>query len=153
MKTRKPRFRRKPLPRSTSKGKSDAILYKQQYRSKLEERIASQLENAGVEFAYENLKLKYSIPARIATYTPDFCVGPLVIEAKGYFRQASDRQKLILVKQAYPDLDIRIVFQRASNPIYKGSPTSYARWAEDHGFKWADGGRIPEEWLEQLNGK
>lgn len=140
----------KPLARSTFKVSSSPVLYKARYRSKLEERIAEQLGQAGVEFQYENTKLKYTVPARQATYTPDFAVGPILIEAKGYFRKASDRQKLVLVKQAYPELDIRLVFQKASNPIYKGSPTTYARWAEDHGFKWADNGRIPDEWLKEV---
>lgn len=142
-------LRLRPLKRSTFKS-GGPILYKARYRSGLEERIAKQLGEAGIEFQYENTKLKYTVPARQATYTPDFAVGPILIEAKGYFRKASDRQKLVLVKQAYPELDIRLVFQKASNPIYKGSPTTYAKWAEDHGFKWSDEGRIPNEWLEEV---
>lgn len=140
-------------PRSTSKG-DGAVLLKALYRSGLEQRIAQQLKEAGIEFTYEDKRLKYTVPARTATYTPDFHIGDMVIEAKGYFREASDRQKLVLVKQAHPDMDLRLVFQKASNPIYKGSSTTYAKWAEDHGFKWADGGRIPDEWLEEVkNGK
>lgn len=139
----------KSQTRSTSKGR--AVLYKARYRSRLEERIADQLDEAGVTFEYENKKLKYTVPARNATYTPDFDLGGFLVEAKGYFRSASDRQKLVLVKKDNPEADIRLVFQKASNPIYKGSPTTYAKWAEDHGFKWADGGVIPNEWLEELN--
>ncbi len=139
----------KPLARSTSKG-GEAVLFKALYKSGLEQNIASQLKEAGVDFEYETKRLKFTIPARTATYTPDFHIGNMVIEAKGYFRKASDRQKLVLVKQAYPDMDLRLVFQKASNPIYKGSSTTYAKWAEDHGFKWADGGRIPDEWLEEV---
>ena len=135
--------------RSTSNGR--AVLYKARYRSRLEERIADQLDEAGIKFQYENQKLKYTVPARNATYTPDFDLGPFLIEAKGYFRSASDRQKLVLVKKDNPALDIRLVFQKASNPIYKGSPTTYSKWAEDHGFKWADNGVIPDEWLEEVN--
>lgn len=135
--------------RSTSKGR--AVLYKARYRSRLEERIADQLDEAGVSFEYENRKVKYTVPARHATYTPDFDLKKFLIEAKGYFRSASDRQKLVLVKKDNPELDIRLVFQKANNPIYKGSPTTYSKWAEDHGFKWADGGVIPNEWLEELN--
>lgn len=134
--------------RSTSNGR--AVLYKARYRSRLEERIADQLDDAGVSFEYENKKLKYTVPARHATYTPDFDLGPFLIEAKGYFRSASDRQKLVLVKRDNPDADIRLVFQKASNPIYKGSPTTYAKWAEDHGFMWADGGVIPDTWLKEI---
>lgn len=135
--------------RSTSNGR--AVLYKARYRSRLEERIADQLDEAGIKFQYENQKLKYTVPARNATYTPDFDLGPFLIEAKGYFRSASDRQKLVLVRKDNPDADIRLVFQKATNPIYKGSPTTYAKWAEDHGFKWADNGVIPDEWLEEIN--
>ena len=135
--------------RSTSKGR--AVLYKARYRSRLEERIADQLDEAGVSFEYENRKVKYTVPARHATYTPDFDLKKFLIEAKGYFRSASDRQKLVLVKKDNPELDLRLVFQKANNPIYKGSPTTYAKWAEDHGFMWADGGVIPKEWLEEIN--
>ena len=135
--------------RSTSDGR--AVLYKARYRSRLEERIADQLDDAGVSFGYENKKLKYTIPARNATYTPDFDLGPFLVEAKGYFRSAADRQKLVLVKKDNPEADLRLVFQKASNPIYKGSPTTYAKWAEDHGFLWADGGVIPDEWIKELH--
>lgn len=134
--------------RSTSNGRG--VLYKARYRSRLEERIADQLDGAGVKYGYENQKLKYTVPARAATYTPDFDLGPFLIEAKGYFRSASDRQKLVLVKRDNPDAEIRLVFQKANNPIYKGSPTTYAKWAEDHGFMWADGGVIPDEWLKEI---
>lgn len=134
--------------RSTSKGR--AVLYKARYRSRLEERIADQLDEAGISFQYENRKVKYTVPARHATYTPDFDLGPYLIEAKGYFRSAADRQKLVLVKRDNPDVQIRLVFQKANNPIYKGSPTTYAKWAEDHGFQWADGGVIPDEWLKEI---
>jgi hypothetical protein len=139
----------KAQTRSTSKGR--AVLYKARYRSRLEERIADQLDDAGIKFQYENRKVKYTVPARNATYTPDFDLGTFLVEAKGYFRSASDRQKLVLVKKDNPELDIRLVFQKASNPIYKGSPTTYSKWAEDHGFKWADNGVIPHEWLEEIN--
>ena len=125
------------------------ILIRAKYRSKLEERIAKQLTDSGVEFSYETLKISYEVPARKAKYTPDFVVGEMVIEAKGRFRTAQDRQKLLLVKEQYPDLDLRLVFQNAKTPIYPGSPTPCSKWAEDNGFLWADNGKIPEEWLLQ----
>jgi hypothetical protein len=116
----------------------------------LEERVAEQLEAAGCPFDYETEKLKYTVPARNATYTPDFILDKKIyIETKGWLRSASERQKMVLVKQAHPDKDIRLVFQNAQNKIYKGSPTTYAKWAEDHGFPWADHGKIPEEWIKE----
>lgn len=136
----------KPKTLSTSK----PILYKPRFRSRLEERIADQLEAEGIAFKYESEKIKYLVPARNSTYLLDFDVGPFLIEAKGYFRSASERQKYVLLKEQHPDRDIRLVFQNANNPIYKGSKTTYGQWATDHGFKWADGGKIPEDWLEEI---
>lgn len=119
-------------------------------RSKLEDKIADQLEAAGVQYGYETLKVHFEIPARKAKYTPDFECGQIILEGKGYFRTAADRQRLILVKESNPNLDLRIVFQDARKPIYKGSPTSYAKWATDHGIPWADKGTVPKEWLKEM---
>ena len=118
------------------------------YRSGFEKRLAEQLEEAGVKFRYEAEKLSYTVPSRKSTYTPDFFLpNGIILEAKGRFRTAEDRQKLLLVKEAHPEVDLRLVFQNAKLPIYKGSKTTYAKWAEDHGFKWSDK-RIPKEWLK-----
>jgi hypothetical protein len=130
------------------------ILKQAVLRSKLEDRIAEQLEESGLTYGYEVLKLTYEIPARRARYTPDFIIGaegkpPLVIEAKGYMRP-KDRQLLLLIKEQNPALDIRVVFQRASNKIHKNSPTTYAAWCDAHGIRWADGGVIPEAWLDEI---
>jgi hypothetical protein len=132
------------------KGKSKRPMLKRAiYKSGLEDRLAQQLEDAGVPFTYEEDRLKYVIPERQASYRPDFNInGKILIEAKGYFRGgASDRQKLALIKEQHPNLDIRLVFQKASNPIYKGSKTTYAQWADSHGFQWADKGVIPPAWI------
>jgi hypothetical protein len=51
------------------------------------------------------------------------------------------------VKAANPDLDVRFVFQTPYNKIYKGSKTTYAKWAEKHGFLWCAFHSIPIEWL------
>ncbi len=138
-----------------------------EYRSGLEEKIAGQLKAAGIEPEYETYTIPYSVPAREAKYKPDFTVGGIIIEAKGHFggkgfrgrnfnmtaNSAKERQKFALLKEQYPNLDIRFVFQRAAAPIYKGSPTTHAKWAADHGFPWADKGRIPPEWIEEMKQK
>ena len=137
-----------------------ALKLEPSYRSGLEKNIAEQLEAEGVEFEYEKLKLEYDVPARKSKYTPDFKVGNIVIESKGAFGYganrfsggdpAKERQKLLLIKAQHPDIDLRIVFQRASTKIYKGSPTTYAKWATDNGFKWADKGQIPAAWINEM---
>jgi len=54
------------------------------------------------------------------------------------------RKKMKLVKKFNPKLDIRLIFEKASNKIYKGSKTTYGEWADLHGFKWTDN-TLPED--------
>ena len=132
----------------------EPLLFQARYRNKLEKSVGEQLSNAGVSFEYEPRKVPIAIPARKSTYLPDFVIKHIVIETKGYFYDsAKDRQKLILIQEQHPELDIRIVFSDASKKIYKNSPTTYGQWATDHGFKWADKGIVPKAWLKELKGK
>ena len=107
----------------------------------------------GLNHNYETKVLPFVVPSRKARYTPDFPIGDrgkvIYLEFKGRFRTASERQKMILVRDQTPGVDIRFVFQNASLPIYKGSPTSHGKWADDHEFLWCDKGIIPETWLKE----
>lgn len=71
----------------------------------------------------------------------------VIIEAKGLF-EVADRQKHLLIKKQYPHLDIRFVFQNPHNKIYKGSSTTYAKWCDKYGFKWARR-YIPAAWFKE----
>lgn len=118
------------------------------FRSGLEERIAEQLDKAGIEYTYEKVKLNYVKPASKHVYTPDFVLANgIIVETKGRFLPA-DRQKHILVKQHNPTLDIRFVFSNSKARISKISKTTYADWCIKNGFKFADK-TIPEEWLHE----
>ena len=118
------------------------------FRSGLEERIAEQLDKAGVEYTYEQVKLEYIRPASKHIYTPDFVLANgIIVETKGRFLMA-DRQKHILVKKHNPTLDIRFVFSNSSARISKTSRTTYAQWCIKNGFKFADK-EIPKEWMEE----
>ncbi len=122
------------------------IMRNTKYRSMFEINIAKALAEKGVTFEYESKKLTYIPKPR--NYTPDFYIPhkDLYIEAKGHLDKG-DRVKMLLIKQQYPDLDIRFVFLNANNKIYRGSKTTYAIWATKHGFQWAEKA-IPEEWLK-----
>lgn len=97
---------------------------------------------------YEQSILKYTIPASIHQYTPDFILSNgIIIEAKGIF-EVADRQKHLLIKTQFPHLDIRFVFQNANNKLYKGSKTTYAMWCEKNGFKYATK-LIPASWFTE----
>lgn len=145
----KPPVRRKRKLKSGARRPVIAIL-EPAYKSKLEQRVAEQILGAGLEVEYETIKLEYDVPSRTAKYKPDFPLSNgIIIEAKGRFRTAAERQKMILVRDQNPDCDIRFVFQKASLPIYKGSKTTHGDWATRHGFQWADEGIIPQQWLEK----
>lgn len=117
------------------------------FRSAMELGIARSLNKSGVAYDYEKTKLVFVPKPR--TYTPDFYLPDhdIYIEVKGYFDKG-DRVKMQLIKEQYPDHDIRIIFQNAKNKIYKGSKTTYGAWADKHGFEWAEGS-IPEEWFKK----
>lgn len=71
----------------------------------------------------------------------------IIIEAKGLF-DVKDRQKHLFIKEQYPDLDIRFVFQNPKNKLYSGSKTTYADWCDKYGFKWA-AKVIPASWFTE----
>jgi hypothetical protein len=140
-----PRKRKTPL---TSK----EVGVKYGFRSGLEEATAEQLKKLGVAFTFEKLVLTYKKPMTTHKYTPDFVITTrsgkqIIVETKGRFLTA-DRQKMILVKAAHPELDIRFVFSRSATPISKKSKTTYAMWCERYGFQCADK-EVPEAWLNE----
>jgi len=135
--------RLKQARRDNQYGQSDAT-----YRSQYERKVGDDLSARGVPFGYEDVKVGYTVPAKAETYTPDFTLpNGILIEAKGNFTPA-DRRKLKLVKQARPDLDIRLLFQRPNNRLNRRSKTTYAAWAEKHGFPWAEK-TVPDEWINE----
>jgi hypothetical protein len=114
-------------------------------RSRLEEQVAELLTNLNIEYGYEPDKFNYVIEAK---YTPDFKVGDIYLETKGFFKPA-DRRKMLAVKKCNPDLDVRLVFQAPYNKISKNSKTTYAAWAEKNGFQWCPYYDIPLDWLNE----
>lgn len=118
------------------------------YRSGLEDKIATDLENKGLKYYYEKYRIKYVIPQSNHTYCPDFLLhNGIIIESKGIF-DSDDRKKHQLIKQQHPELDIRFVFSSSKAKLYKGSTTSYADWCVKNGFKYADK-LIPVDWLKE----
>ena len=118
------------------------------FRSGLEEQVAQQLQNAGLSYDYEAVKLQYIKPAREAKYTPDFILpNGIIVETKGRF-VVEDRQKHLILKDQHPKLDVRFVFSNSNTKISKGSKTTYAAWCQKHGFTYADK-LIPKDWMEE----
>lgn len=120
------------------------------FRSKFENRINKKVPSKYIHMVeYEKEKIPYIIEH---TYNPDFVIKKengekVYIEAKGYFSK-DDRRKMLAVKKQHPELDIRLLFQKASNKIGGNSKKKYSDWCDINGFKWAEGDEIPKEWFE-----
>ena len=114
------------------------------FRSKLEEKVAILLQELGITYEYESTKVPYIIQHH---YTPDFVLPNYTyLETKGYW-DAADRRKILAVKKANPEIDLRMVFQAPYNTISKKSKTTYAMWCEKHAIPWTSYHNIPIEWL------
>ena len=117
-------------------------------RSGLEEKNMRFLETKGVAASYEEWRIPYVIPASDHHYTPDILLpNGIFVETKGLW-ESDDRKKHLLIREQYPDLDIRLVFSSSRSKLYKGSPTSYAEFCEKHGILFADK-LIPVDWLKE----
>lgn len=128
--------------------KNRQVGLRQGFRSGLEEANALHLKVNGFKVTFEQVKIKYVVPATERTYTPDFELeNGIIIETKGRF-EAVDRAKQLFVKYQHPTLDIRLVLQTPNAKLSKGSKTTYAMWADMHGFKWAKR-LIPIEWMKE----
>jgi hypothetical protein len=98
---------------------------------------------------YEQDTFEYEV-SETRKYTPDWIVKTPTttfwIEYKGVL-DGRTRKKMKLVKKQWARLDIRFIFQNASNKINKNSKTTYGMWADQHGFPWADN-ELPKDWLK-----
>lgn len=120
------------------------------FRSKFESNVASTFRKKGLHFEYETKKYPFVQPAKRRVYTPDFIFDSgVIVECKGKLT-ADERNKLIWIKEAYPDLPLIVLFMRAKNKIRKGSPTSYGDWATKNKIEWYDweAGGIPANRLK-----
>lgn len=150
------------------------------WRSGFEPALAENLCVREIGHLFEAGKIQYTVPARKATYTPDFfvrrdrgIVQPLpklwyksqewwddhfVIESKGQFT-SDDRKKHLLIKDQYPNSDIRFVFDRkvrkdgslgagsgSVSLLRKGAKTTYGMWCDKNGFTYADN-KVLDTWF------
>jgi hypothetical protein len=111
-------------------------------RSGFEEDVRRLLKSKKIKFEYETVSIPYTVSA---VYKPDFIIGKIHIETKGWLRP-SDRKKLLLVKKQNPDLDIRLWFMQ-DNFLNKNKKTKYSEWADKNGFPYHVGLGFPKHWF------
>jgi hypothetical protein len=115
------------------------------YRSKFEAKVAENMGFQGVLFEYEGDTFEYTITKK---YKCDFKLpNGIFVECKGFFKP-EDRTKHLSVRETNPELDIRFLFQ-SNGKLNKASNMRYSDWCDRHGFKFAVGTEVPEEWLRE----
>jgi len=122
-------------------------------RSKLELKFEEILLENKAEYDYEVTVIPYIVPESTHKYTVDWTLlnGPL-IETKGYLSDHQERNKYVLLKQQYPDLDLRFVFDNP-NKLCGGTKYSHAKWADRHGFVWCGIRDVEtiQSWISNIN--
>jgi hypothetical protein len=124
------------------------------FRSAFEKRVSKKLADS---YLYEpaGIRLDYTISHR---YQPDF-VHPksegILLEVKGYFRDASEARKYVAVKRDNPDIELIFIF---NNPDKKAHPNCRPRkdgtvmtlheWCMKEGFLYYHERELPDEILE-----
>lgn len=128
----------------------DKLVEELGFRSKLEVIVNKQLAESGINYSYEGElnTIRYVIPETKHRYVADFLLSNgIIIEAKGMF-VIEDRKKHLLIRDQFPELDIRFLFMNSRNRISKSSKTTYGAWCEKKGFLYADK-EIPQSWLKE----
>ena len=122
-------------------------------RSKLEENFEYLLNDLEVKYKYEDTKLTYIVPESKHTYLIDWSLpNNIYVETKGYLSDHKERSKYILIKEQYPNLDLRFVFMDC-NKLCGGAKYSHGTWATKQGFKYCSikDYEIIKEWLNETS--
>ena len=120
-------------------------------RSKLEENFEYLLNDLQVQYKYEDTKLTYIVPESKHTYLIDWALpNNIYVETKGYLSDHQERTKYLLIKQQYPELDLRFVFSDC-NKLCGGTKYSHGTWASKNGFQYCSikDYEIIKEWLNE----
>jgi hypothetical protein len=119
-----------------------------EHRSQLEQQVEEALVSQGLAPQYETEKFSYVLHKK---YTPDFKVGEVYVEVKGWWPSA-ERTKFLAVIMNNPGLPIFVALQRPHLTLSKQSKTTYAQWCTKHGIAWCPI-PIPPDFMQQwLNG-
>lgn len=124
-------------------------------RSKLELKFEEIIKDFQAEYDYEVTKISYTVPESNHIYTVDWTlINGLLVETKGYLSDHKERYKYVLLKQQYPEMDLRFVFDNP-NKLCGGTKMTHAKWAEKYGFPYCSIKDIEQikAWVEEKNAK
>jgi len=120
------------------------------YRSGSEIKTADFLEHLKIPFEFEPHYINYTW-LEDKKYLPDFILpNGIIIEVKGRFTR-QDRKKHLFIRNQYPYIDIRFVFDNPRSKLNKGGKSSYGDWCEKNKFIYCSLSdlRAVEEWANE----
>lgn len=120
-----------------------------EHRSNLETQVEESLIAQGLSPSYETEKFPYVLHRK---YTPDFKVGNVYVEVKGWWPSA-ERTKFLQVIVNNPGLPIFVALQRPTLTLSKTSKTTYAQWCTKHGIAWCPIPIPPDFMAQWLDGQ
>ena len=102
-------------------------------RSGYEECMAPTLEASG--FTYEPFKVPY---VTSGTYTPDWAMGDVLVEAKGWFRPGDIKKYKSINDSIVAQGLYELVFllQYPLKPVRKGAQLTMCGWCNKHKIRW-----------------
>lgn len=116
---------------------------KRAYRSKFEETMGDVLVPAG--FDYEPFKVPYSLPGN---YTPDFVLGEVLVEVKGWFRPGDQKKYLAIREALRGSQQLVFLLQYPCKRIRKGAKLTMSGWCDKNDIPWF---ATPEEVVDYAN--
>ena len=120
-------------------------------RSKLELTFEDILKEGKAEYDYEVTKINYIVPESKHVYTVDWTLPKnILLETKGYLSDSQERNKYILIKQQFPDIDLRFIFAN-NKKLCGGMKTTHEAWAIKNGFKYCSIKDLDviQSWIEE----
>ncbi|MEK9894937.1 MAG: hypothetical protein VW518_00740 [Burkholderiaceae bacterium] len=120
------------------------------YRSGSEVKTANFLNNLKIPFEFESQYINYTW-LEDKKYLPDFILpNGIIIEVKGRFTR-QDRKKHLFIRNQYPYIDIRFVFDNPRSKLNKGGKSSYGDWCDKNEFKYCSLAElfVIEEWANE----
>lgn len=120
------------------------------YRSGSEKKTGDLLDSLNISYSFEPHYINYTW-VEYKKYLPDFILpNGIVLEVKGRFK-LEDRKKHLFIREAYPNLDIRFVFDNPNNKLNKGGKSTYADWCIKNNFLFCKNSdhQIIEEWANE----
>ena len=120
------------------------------YRSGSEKKTGDLLDSLSVSYSFEPHYINYTW-LEYKKYLPDFILpNGIILEVKGRFK-LEDRKKHLFIRETYPELDIRFVFDNPNNKLNKGGKSTYADWCIKNNFLFCKNSdhQVIEEWTNE----